>query len=125
MAQPPIGQMCWTELMTSDIEKSKDFYGDLLGWKFKEVTTHDVPYTIIQANGKDIAGIWHNPKNPAESSWLSYILVLNVRESLEKAKKLGATEVVGVTKVGERGQFAVILDTTGAKVAFWEAAIWE
>lgn len=125
MAQPPLGQVCWTELLTTNLEKSKDFYGDIFGWKFKEVITNDVPYTIIQANGNEIAGMWHNPKNPTESSWLSYILVLNVKESLEKAKKLGATELVGVTKAGEMGQFAVILDPTGAKVAFWEAAVWK
>jgi predicted enzyme related to lactoylglutathione lyase len=41
-----IGAWCWNELMTTDVEQAKAFFGELLGWTYE---TDDSGYTIKNA----------------------------------------------------------------------------
>lgn len=117
------GQFCWNELATADVHSAKNFYSKVLGWKFKEISSEHMTYTIIQVNDKDIGGIWHIPteqQGKIPPHWMSYVLVHNVEETLKKAKEHGAQEIKGVTPVENMGRFAIITDPTGAHLAFWE-----
>ncbi len=123
MSQNSIGQFCWNELATADVKKAKEFYSKVLGWQFKEIHSGEMTYTIVQANDKDIAGIWQiptNQQNEIPPHWMAYILVNNVADTLAKAKQNGAQEMKGVTHAGDMGLFAIIKDPTGAHIAFWE-----
>ena len=123
MSENTFSQFCWNELATADVNKAKDFYSKVLGWQFKEIQSPEMTYTIVQANNKEMAGIWQIPKDQQDHippHWMAYILVKNVADTLQKAKQNGAKEVKGVTQAGEMGQFAIIQDPTGAHIAFWE-----
>ncbi|CAM2963553.1 glyoxalase/bleomycin resistance protein [Legionella steigerwaltii] len=124
MSQDSMGQFCWNELATADVNKAKDFYSKVLGWHFKEIHSDEMmTYTLIQTKDKDVGGIWQIPANQQKEippHWMAYILVNNVADTLAKAKQNGAKEVKGVTHVGEMGLFAIIQDPTGAHIAFWE-----
>src|SRR5690242_8835135 len=122
MSNPMMGQFCWNELATKDVQKAKDFYGNVFGWKFKEIKTDEMNYTLISAHDKDFAGIWQIPKEKEQqipSHWMSYILVDSLSKALEKAKKHGAKVKVDITKAGDMGQFAIIIDPTNAHIALW------
>lgn len=123
MEKPMIGQVCWNELATSDVNKAKDFYGKVFGWKFREIKTDEMIYTVISVQDKDFAGIWQIPADQQAHippHWMAYILVTEVESALEKAKQNGAKEIKGVTKAGEMGRFAIIQDPVGAHIALWE-----
>ncbi|KTC89621.1 VOC family protein [Fluoribacter dumoffii] len=123
MSQHSMGQFCWNELATADVQKAKEFYSKVLGWKFKEIHSGDMTYTIVQIDDKDIAGIWQIPtkqQNEIPPHWMAYILVDNAADTLAKAKQNGAEEIKEVTHVGDMGLFAIIKDPTGAHIAFWE-----
>ena len=125
MSQPSIGQFCWNELATPNVDKAKDFYGKVFGWKFKELKSDTMTYTIVQANEKEMAGIWQIPKEQQDQippHWMAYVLVNDVEEALSKAKQHGAKEVKEVTQAGDMGRFAIISDPTGAYLALWEAS---
>jgi predicted enzyme related to lactoylglutathione lyase len=32
-----LGNFCWNELMTRDVEKAKKFYGGVIGWSFDDM----------------------------------------------------------------------------------------
>ncbi|KTD24267.1 MULTISPECIES: VOC family protein [Legionella] len=119
------GDFCWNELATSNVQAAKDFYGKLLGWKFtEENTSGDMTYTMITNSNHTFGGIWQIPteqKDQIPPHWMGYILVDDIEQTLEKAKSLGATVKMPVTEVGEMGRFIVIMDPTGAHIAFWES----
>lgn len=124
MTQSNIGQFCWNELATPDVNKAKDFYGKVFGWQFKEIHSDAMTYTIIKSNDKDLGGIWQIPteqQGQIPPHWMAYILVADVAQALEKAKQHGAHEVKEVTQVGEMGHFAIITDPSGAHIALWES----
>lgn len=124
MSEPKVGQFCWNELATSNLQAAKDFYGKVFGWKFLSHDMGDTTYTMIQQDNKDFAGIWSIPKDKEKEippHWMAYILVENIDESLEKARANGATIIKPTANAGDMGLFAVITDPTGAHIALWQA----
>lgn len=121
--RPQVGQFCWNELATSNVQAAKDFYGKTFGWEFSDHAMGDMTYTMIRRNNKDFAGIWSIPKDQQKHippHWMAYILVENVEAAVEKAQKNGATTVKPVSNAGDFGRFAIITDPTGAHIALWQ-----
>lgn len=123
-AIPQSGEFCWNELMTPDTHKAQAFYTALLGWTTQVHNMGETNYTMFMAGDKAIGGMLQTPKEKADHippHWMSYICVENVEKILEKAKALGASVTVPITTVPDMGNFAVIMDPTGAHIAFWQA----
>lgn len=123
MSQPGLGELCWNELATPDLKKSKEFYSKVFGWQFTDTTTDDMTYTLVKSKDQEFAGIWEIPKDQQAHippHWIAYILVADVAVALKKAVQHGAKEMKGVTQAGDMGQLAIITDPTGAHIALWE-----
>lgn len=121
--RPKTGEFCWNELATSNLQTAKDFYGKVFGWTFSDHEMGDTTYTMIKHNDKEIAGIWSIPKDKQghiPPHWMAYILVENLDEAVEKARKNGATIVKPASNAGDFGRFAVITDPAGAHIALWQ-----
>ena len=35
------GELCWTDLQTSDVEAAKAFYAEVFGWRYEDLPTPD------------------------------------------------------------------------------------
>ena len=117
------GEFCWTELATPNAKAAKDFYGQMFGWEFTDHNMGDMTYTMIKKGEKEFGGIWQIPteqQNEIPPHWMSYILVEDLEKKLEQAKSLGATIKMPATPVSDYGRFGIIIDPTGAHIAFWE-----
>ena len=111
------------ELNTTDLDKSKDFYGKLFDWKLEDVPMGDgSTYTMIGVGEGTAGGMLKHPMPGAPSMWLAYVNVDDIVASTAKAKSLGATILKDVTEVMGMGWFTIIMDPTGATVALWKAA---
>jgi len=113
------GTFCWCELGTSDMEKSKRFYGDVFGWSWGGAPE----YAEAQVSGRSIAGVMPRPEAiPAEvpDHWLVYFGATDVDGDAQKAQSLGATQVVEPTDIPNTGRFAVFLDPQGAVFALYK-----
>lgn len=124
MDTPKIGEFCWNELATPNVKAAKDFYGKVLGWEFTDHDMGDMTYTMIKCGAKEFGGIWQIPndkKNEIPPHWMGYILVDDVDNILAKAKNAGATVKMPVTPAGDFGRFAIVVDPTGAHIAFWQS----
>ena len=84
------GQFVWRELMTSDIQKARGFYGELLGWSFVDMPMPTGTYTIVKKGEEQVCGMMQTPPgDPTPTSWLTYISVPNVDGCLEAAAANG------------------------------------
>jgi predicted enzyme related to lactoylglutathione lyase len=120
------GALCWTELATRDTKAATAFYTQFLGWTAK-VGGAGTPmeYTEFLNDGKPGAGMMAMPEMvPAEvpAYWMPYFQVASCDESTEKAKTLGATELVGPTDIPNTGRFGVVRDPQGAVFAVFTPA---
>jgi|SRR5581483_6432061 len=107
------GVFVWDELMTTDVEGAKQFYGDVFGWTSNDMEMGAVgPYTILRAGETDVAGLMGRPEGvEAPPHWLPYVGVDDVDGAAERAQELGAKLVAGPMDIpGDMGRFAVLLD---------------
>lgn len=113
------GAVSWNELMTTDVDGAKKFYSDLFGWKFEDMPTEEMIYSVVQTNEDGIGGIMPMPKEapPMPPFWGIYVTVDEVDKTVEKASTMGATVTVPPRDIEGVGRFAVLQDPQGAIIS--------
>jgi uncharacterized protein len=113
------GTFCWADLSTADVEGAKAFYGDLLGWEFRD---DEIPgggtYTMCYVGGDDVAAMVEQNQQPGH--WNHYVSVKSADEATAEAKRLGATVLEEPFDVMDVGRMAVFSDPEGAVFCAWE-----
>ena len=110
------GAFCWCELLTTDVERAKEFYSEVFGWEFETSEVGGGAYTEIKAGGRSVAGLMTKPPSmPAEAPpmWAVYFGVGNVDESVQRVTELGGNVIMEPQTI-EPGRFAVVADPQGA-----------
>lgn len=110
------GDFSWCELLTRDVEASKKFYKQLLGWTMKDMPMQDGSYTILKTDGRPVGGIMKMPPQippEAPNHWGSYVTVDDVDAAAKKAQQLGAKILVPPTDSPD-ARFYVFEDPQGA-----------
>jgi predicted enzyme related to lactoylglutathione lyase len=113
-----VGALCWNELATTDVERAKSFFGELLGWEYE---TDEGGYATIKSAGRTNGGIRElsereraNPPN-----WLPYFTVDNAENAARHAERMGGRKLMPTTQV-HIGRFTVIADPQRAAFAVFE-----
>jgi len=121
---PKHGTFCWNELISTDLQKAKKFYADLIGWDVKDSGMPGMEYLIAHAGDKQACGMMNMPAEAkgVPSHWMSYITVDDVDGLTEKAKGLGAEVIHGPQDIPTIGRFVIIKDPTGAVVSLLQFA---
>ena len=109
------GRFVWHDLMTVDLERSKDFYKGLFGWTTVQQEMGPMGrYTVIQHRGQAIGGmVATDPRHGVRTHWLSYRTVDDVDGLCERISKLGGNVAVEPRGVQGVGRFAILHDPAG------------
>jgi len=116
------GSLCWNELATRDIEKAREFFGALFGWKFAE---HDAPtaYYIIQSGDRPNGGLMQMDEQwgDAPPHWMVYFAVADTDRTAASIERHGGKICVPGfdTPVG---RVAVVGDPQGATFSLIQLA---
>lgn len=109
------GAFSWNELMTTDVEAAKHFYGELLGWKLQPFDGGEMEYTIAKVGGQEVAGIMAMPPEDEgmPAAWGSYVTVDDVDKRTARVASLGGKVCVPPRDIPNVGRFSVIGDPQG------------
>lgn len=112
------GTLCWNELITTDLEGSKAFYGAVFGWEAEDQGPPGGPpaYTEWKLGGRSIGGMMlKHGDMPADMppSWGVYFAVDDADAAAARVQQLGGALLMGPTDI-EPGRFAVVADPQGA-----------
>lgn len=88
------GRVAWFDITTTNLARSKEFYGKLFDWKFTPVQGTDLAAEIV-AGGTAIGTIRVAEGNISSFNGVIYIQVADIRAACAKAKELGGTVVPG------------------------------
>ncbi|MBI2839752.1 MAG: hypothetical protein HYX75_15680 [Acidobacteria bacterium] len=88
------GRVAWFDITTTDLPKSKEFYGKLFDWKFNPVQGTDLAVEIV-AGGSAIGTIRGADGKIGPFNGVVYVQVSGIEESRKRAKELGGTLVPG------------------------------
>lgn len=123
----PHGSFIWYELMTTDPEGAKRFYGDVVGWTFGDpVPAGDVEYRMIEAPDGAAGGMLTLTPAMCEGGarpvWLGYLGVDDVDAAVDKAVAAGAKVQMPAFDAPGVGRIAMIADPQGVPIYLMRGA---
>lgn len=120
----PNGLFSWVDLTTTDTEAAKAFYTGLFGWEAVDMPTDvGTVYTMLQIDGKNVAGLGPMPPNMPEGTpayWASYVKHDDVDSIMDKVTAAGGQVVMPAMDVMEEGRMAIMQDPAGAMLGVWQ-----
>jgi len=111
------------ELNSTDVGKSKAFYGKLFDWTLEDTKMGekgDLDYTMIKVGKGTGGGMMKQLIPGAGSAWLPYVDVQDIKTATKKAQSLGAKVMKDVTEITNMGWLSIIVDPTGAMLGLWQ-----
>ena len=107
----------WYELMTSDPQAAKTFYGTVVGWEAKAFGGGE-DYSILEANGRGVGGLMETPEDAlragAKPGWFGYIAVDDVDVAAQRIVEGGGKLYKDIMDVPTVGRIAMVADPQGA-----------
>jgi len=119
LAEP--GDWIWIQLLSRNAQKAAEFYKKVGGYDILENSAEQrLNDYILNSKGFARATIRTMPAGKAQPSWLPYVRVTSVRESLARARQLGGKVLIEPKSEILQGRVAVIADPAGAAVGLLE-----
>lgn len=117
-----VGCPCWIDLLTSNPEKSQEFYSALFGWTYAAGDAEKYGgYITASKDGKMVAGIMNNAGTSGSSDvWTTYLRVDDIEAVAKSAAAHGGQVYMPPMDVPEQGKMALLGDAGGAAVGIWE-----
>ena len=115
------GTFSWNHLVTTDQQKSGDFYCKLLGWTRQELQAGPFgTYTLFHRDGENVAGMMNPTIDYTRSrpaAWYAYVTVDDVDVCADRVKQLGGTVIEPPHDVAGVGRVCLIADPMGAPLS--------
>jgi predicted enzyme related to lactoylglutathione lyase len=114
------GRIAWFDITTTNLPRSKEFYGKLFDWQFTPVQGTDQAAEIV-AGGTAIGTLRVADGKIAAFNGVVYVQVTDILASCKKAKELGGTIPPGFpfNLPDGIGAVAVLVDPAGHPVGLY------
>ncbi len=118
------GRFVWYELMTTDTEGAKAFYGKVLGFGTTDSAIPGMVYSIFTLAETGVGGLIDLPEDAkkmgAPSTWVGYVGVDDVDATVGQIRSRGGAAYVPPTDIPDIGRFAVVADPQRATFAVFK-----
>jgi len=110
------GAFCWNELATPDLAAAAEFYGELLGWGYRNNPHSPAPYRIIENAGRPNGGMLQMTEEWGDTPahWMVYFAVEDAGAAAERVCALGGHVHHGPFDTAA-GKLVVCQDNQGAR----------
>jgi hypothetical protein len=114
------GRVVWRELITTNVEDAKGFYGELFNWSIEAVPMGPITYYMLKAGERHVGGLVDHGQG-VPTHWMSYVSATDVDGAAKRATAAGGAILAGPDTMGP-GRYAIVRDPSGAAIALWHAA---
>jgi hypothetical protein len=114
--KPEVGPNCivWHELVTSDPAASAAFYSSVVGWTTEETDLTGQKVQLFKHGGEQVANILPKPSPEAPDTWVFYVEVKDLDQTIETARQAGGSVVFPPLDIPPIGRVTWLADPTGA-----------
>ncbi|MFF3246713.1 VOC family protein [Streptomyces sp. NPDC002870] len=119
------GAPCWITLLARNMKDAQDFYGAVLGWRFRRARlgSEGTEFSLALSDGAPVAGIGVlDAALQAPGGWTPYFAVANADETAARIRERSATVAVGPLSLSV-GRGALAADRDGAVFGIWEGEL--
>ncbi len=122
------GTVWWSEVVSADPARTRDFYANVAGWTPRTVAAVDTTrppqpgeaeYTLFMHNGVEVAGASRLEADDAgevRPGWITYIQVASVDDAVVEALKRGGRILKAPFDDADTGRLAIVADPDGIPV---------
>ncbi|MBR0797609.1 VOC family protein [Bradyrhizobium jicamae] len=107
----------WYELLTTDAAAARTFYGSVLGWDSRDVSTPAFSYNLFMSGGLPRSGLMELPeegrRQGAMPRWVGYVGVADIDATVGRIRELGGAVYVPPTGTNI-GRISIVADPQGA-----------
>lgn len=114
----PQGRFVWHDLMTSDLDAAKRFYGEVARWTSKP-WDDDGEYTLWEREGVPVGGLG-KLTNGAHPAWMPSVYVYDVDACARQAPKIGGKLIQPPREIPQVGGWAIVAGPEGAPIGIFE-----
>ncbi len=117
------GDWIWIQLLSRDAKKASDFYRSVVGWEvIANTESNRLSDYVLTSEGYARATVRTipNPDTGVKPTWLPFVRVKSVGESVALAKQLGGKVWIEPKPELFDGKVAVLADPTGAAIGILE-----
>ena len=115
--EPGPGRVAWMELLARNPEAAAAFYQSLIGYDVIQIERRGGDDIILEASGRERAGILQNPAEDGPPAWLTYFAVADLDDVVARVPKLGGDVLLPPSPDLRNGSMAVVTDPSGALLA--------
>jgi predicted enzyme related to lactoylglutathione lyase len=113
-----------TEIISDNAKATADFVAKMFGWKVEKWSDPKMEYYMWSYPDEKMGGGGIGSTSGMGKKQMPhidiYVDVENISHAIEKAKALGATQLIGETAIGgDMGYFAVIQIPGGCNLGLW------
>jgi predicted enzyme related to lactoylglutathione lyase len=105
------------ELHTGDLQRARDFYAELFGWRDERIAAGARSYLALELGGGLGGGIVECATDRA--LWLPYVEVAEITAATDGARASGATVLLG-PREGPAGWRSVVATPAAGEIALWQ-----
>jgi uncharacterized protein len=116
----PDGAPVWIDLSTSDPQRAKDFYSQLLGWTGQDTGPEYGNYVNFSKHDQMVAGMMANQQQGVPDTWTVYLASPDAKATADAALAAGGQVLIDPMEVMQLGSMAVLADPSGAAVGVWQ-----
>jgi predicted enzyme related to lactoylglutathione lyase len=118
----PAGSPCWIDLITADVDASRAFYTQLLGWVAEEPNEEFGGYFSFSKDEALVAGCMAQRDGDAmvPDAWTVYLAVDDAAKTVEAAEGAGGKVHMPVMPIADIGTMAILEDPSGAAFGIWQ-----
>ena len=117
MTTEPSNRVVHLELHTDDLARACDFYARACGWRQERIEVGPSSYVALGLGSRLGGGIVEC--KTTRPLWLPYVEVAEITEATERARRLGASVLLG-PREGPAGWRSVLAAPSGGELAFWQ-----
>ena len=118
----PIGAPCWVDLLSSDPDKSRAFYGELFGWTSEDAGEEYGHYINFAKDGVTVAGGMgkNEQQQNLPDGWSVYLATDDARKTADAAASNGGQVIMPPMDVMDLGTMVFVSDPGQAVVGAWQ-----
>lgn len=115
-------RLAWMDVISTDIDCSLEYYGDLLGWTSERLPIdHGEQYRLVSSGGVIVAGAEQVAAERALlPTWTLMVEVDDAPAVIDAAVAGGAVETFALAPMLDLGRIAMLRDPWGATLGVWE-----
>ena len=122
---PGPGTRCWNELVSRNVEASRDFFVALFGWEAEKQQMGPMEYTLFSQGEQQVAGMMEVAPEMGEmpSAWIAYLVVDDCDARVARATEAGGKALMPPMDLPEIGRTTWLQDPQGAVLGILQPAV--